>query len=153
MLTRGVNETSGGLQNETQNYDEVLPKIALLAHTLVSQDFDPSGAVVEMRKDLEAAARAKAKKAQEAGNVIEKAKEGEGQENDIKDDEMFWKKLKIIREKPKKRKNPSQGGPPEASKRINRWHINHFRHTADLYPGAQDREHPCSIVICKPGGG
>ena len=45
-----------------------------------------------MRKDLEAAARAKAKKAQEAGNVIEKAKEGEGQENEIKDDEMFWKK-------------------------------------------------------------
>jgi len=87
---------------------------------LVSPDFDPSGAVVEMRKDLEAAARAKAKKAQEAGNVIEKAKEGEGQENEIKDDEMFWKKLKIIREKPKKRKNPAQGGPPEASKRINR---------------------------------
>ena len=79
--------------------------------------------LVEMRKDLEAAARAKAKKAQEAGNVIEKAKEeGDGQENQgIKDDEMFWKKLKIIREKPKKRKNPAQqGGPPEASKRINR---------------------------------
>ena len=93
-----------------------------MAHTLVSQDFDPSGAVVEMRKDLEAAARAKAKAkmAQETGNVIEKAKEGEGQENEIKDDEMFWKKLKIIREKPKKRKNPAQGGPPEASKRINR---------------------------------
>ena len=93
-----------------------------MAHTLVSQEFDPSGAVVEMRKDLEAAARAKAKAkmAQETGNVIEKAKEGEGQENEIKDDEMFWKKLKIIREKPKKRKNPAQGGPPEASKRINR---------------------------------
>ena len=95
-------------------------KIPLLAHTWFSQDFDPSGAVVEMRKDLEAAARAKAKKAQEAGNVIEKAKEGEGQETEIKDDEMFWKKLKIIREKPKKRKNPAQGGLPEASKRINR---------------------------------
>ena len=105
-----------------------------------------------MRKDLEAAARAKAKKAQEAGNVIEKAKEGEGQENDIKDDEMFWKKLKIIREKPKKRKNPAQGGPPEASKRINRWRINHFRRTADLYQVAQVGEHPCSIVIWKPEG-
>lgn len=84
---------------------------------MVSPEFDPSQAIRELAR---AAAAKAAKKDKPAAVIDKKAGEGDAKENEAKEDgdDKFWTKMKIIREKPKKRKNPAQGG--EVSKRINR---------------------------------
>ena len=118
VTTGGSHFVSAGLDRYMRIFEVGNPKPvhrvymkSKLNCLLVSPDFDPSGAIQELAR---AKAEREKKEESKKPSVGNGEKEGAGADTDDK----FWSKLKIIREKPKKRKNPAQGSEP--SKRINR---------------------------------